>query len=72
MKNRSGYSSENFKCLSVFARKPGLEAETRNSGDGVDTPARLYPKEWSGQYCCVPLCRSSSGEEAERERLGMP
>ena len=26
---------------------------------------------WGGQYCCVPLCRSSSGERLERERLGM-
>ena len=24
-----------------------------------------------GQYCCVPLCRSSSGQRLERERLGM-
>ncbi|XP_065894872.1 uncharacterized protein [Dysidea avara] len=28
-------------------------------------------KAWRGQYCCVPLCHSSSGEKAERERLGM-
>ena len=26
---------------------------------------------WGGQYCCVLLCRSSSGEQLERERLGM-
>jgi len=23
-------------------------------------------KAWKGQYCCVPLCHSSSGEKAER------
>lgn len=37
-------------------------------------PRRHYTakqKAWRGQYCCVPLCRSSSGEKAERERLGM-
>ena len=37
-------------------------------------PRRHYTakqKAWKGQYCCVPLCRSSSGEKAQRERLGM-
>ena len=25
-----------------------------------------------GSYCCVPLCHSSSGENTERMRLGLP
>ena len=29
-------------------------------------------KSWRGYYCCVPLCRSSSGEQFERKRLGLP
>ena len=31
------------------------------------------PKEktWRGNYCCVPLCRNSSGQREERERLGL-
>ena len=29
-------------------------------------------KAWWGYYCCVPLCRSSSGEQFERRRLGLP
>ena len=49
-----------FKSDSVFSRGPVTPAGTS------------YHKEWSGQYCCVPLCRSSSGEGAQRERLGMP
>ena len=32
------------------------------------------PKEkaWRGNYYCVPLCRNSSGQQEERERLGVP
>ena len=31
------------------------------------------PKEktWRGNYCCVPLCRNSSGQREEREHLGL-
>ena len=29
-------------------------------------------KSWRGHYCCVPLCRSSSGEQFEQKRLGLP
>ena len=31
------------------------------------------PKEktWRENYCCVPLCRNSSGQREERERLGL-
>ena len=29
-------------------------------------------KLWRGKYCCVPLCRNSSGQNAEREKLGLP
>ena len=25
---------------------------------------------WKGQYCCVPLCHSTSGAQAERKSLG--
>ena len=28
-------------------------------------------KAWKGYYCCVPLCRSSSGQQSERKRLGL-
>ena len=26
---------------------------------------------WKGHYCCVPLCRNSSSNQKERERLGL-
>jgi len=29
-------------------------------------------KAWRGPYCCVPLCHSSSGENTEGMRLGLP
>ena len=29
-------------------------------------------RSWRGYYCCVPLCRSSSGEQFKRKRLGLP
>ena len=29
-------------------------------------------KAWKGYYCCVPLCRSSSGKQSEWKRLGLP
>jgi len=29
-------------------------------------------KAWRGDYCCVPLCRNSSGQNKERQRLGLP
>jgi len=29
-------------------------------------------KKTKGHYCCVPLCRSSSGQQSECKRLGMP
>ena len=29
-------------------------------------------KAWRGYYCCVPLCRSSAGEQFEQRRLGLP
>ena len=29
-------------------------------------------KAWRGDYCCVPLCRNSSGKQKERKRLGLP
>lgn len=28
-------------------------------------------KAWRGNYCCVPLCRNSSGQQKERKRLGL-
>ena len=28
-------------------------------------------KAWRGHYCCVPLCRNSSGQTEERKRLGL-
>ena len=28
-------------------------------------------KAWKGYYCCVPLCRSSSGQQFEQKRLGL-
>ena len=60
-KNQSECSSEClFKSGSVFYRGP------------VTPAGNSYRKEWSGHYCCVPLCRSFSGEGAQREQLGMP
>ena len=29
-------------------------------------------EEWRGDYCCVPLCRNSSAQNACREELGLP
>lgn len=65
MKNQSEYSS---KRHGEFTREPGIP-EAKNGDEG--TTNKAYRKDWSGQYCCVPLCRSSSGEGQERERLGM-
>ena len=40
---------------------------------GAKTVSLPKPKEkaWRGNYCCVPLCRNSSGQQEERERLGL-
>ena len=32
------------------------------------TPSK---KAWRGHYCCVPLCKNSSSNQIERERLGL-
>ena len=44
-----------------------------------NTDAKRRPKKrctpgksaWRGHYCCVPLCRNSSSNQKERERLGL-
>ena len=46
------------------------------SDDLIPTESRvLQPKStkaaWRGDYCCVPLCRTSSGQNIEREMLGL-
>ena len=40
---------------------------------GTKTASLPKPKEktWRGNYCCVPLCHNSSGQQEERERLGL-
>ena len=65
MKNQSACFLKRHK---EFTSESGIP-EAKN-GDG-GTPNKAYRKDWSAQYCCVPLCRSSSGEGQERERLGM-
>ena len=63
MKNQSECLS---KWCTEYTRGPGIP-EAKNSNRG--TSGKAYHKEWSGQYCCVPLCWSSSGEGEERERV---
>lgn len=29
-------------------------------------------KSWGGHYCCVPLCRNASGQNLQRESMGLP
>jgi len=42
--------------------------DTYDEFEVVDFPGRNH---MGGQYCCVSLCRSSSGQRLERMRLGM-
>ena len=60
-----------------------LEIKSTRKGDCKDDserncspPLKKYRvteavKAWKGYYCCVPLCRSSSGQQSERKRLGL-
>ena len=80
MENSKNFSNQptcanDFDCESP--RGSTLEeGEEEGEAEEESVPVRRHyssnKKAWRGQYCCVPLCRSSSGERAERERLGMP
>ena len=60
-------------CIKVDAMFVGSNFHQLYSGDPVAktlvhsrTPNQ---KAWRGNYCCVPLCRNSSGQQKERKHL---
>ena len=68
-------TSENnldYRIPESFCESTFEEEEVEKDPGPVRRHYSSNKKAWRGQYCCVPLCRSSSGERAERERLGMP
>lgn len=68
------YSRE---CLTDAKRQMMNDIDDREQdseqGEGVHRNGNIAGRNtWGGQYCCVLLCRSSSGERQERQCLGMP
>ncbi|XP_065919410.1 uncharacterized protein [Dysidea avara] len=68
---------ENFDD-DAFQSSSQSEDNSRSGSGDSSVPLRkkvhvtAAMKAWKGHYCCVPLCRSSSGDQSERRRLGMP
>ena len=64
---------DNVDCkITEFCERTIEEDEQEQNPGIVRRHYSWNKKAWRGQYCCVPLYRSSSGERAQRERLGMP
>jgi len=55
-----------FSCKDTCESNQAEEVEVLQSYEYAEGRNR-----WGGQYCCVAMCRSSSRERLERERLGM-
>ena len=60
-------------CLVLLVEEGDTQGEFIGSAP-INKKRRISSaaKAWRGYYCCVPLCRSSSGEQFERRRLGLP
>ena len=77
------YGSGDVECDDVNLDTKGMTLYFKlfvyklSVGDPLDQERKCglsqsYRSKWRGQYCSVPLCRNSRGQQAERERLGLP
>ena len=65
-------TSENnldYRIPESFCESTFEEEEVEKDPGPVRRHYSSNKKAWRGQYCCVPLYRSSSGERAERESV---
>ena len=67
--SQHGDTTEDAKRTSYESDSSDTQAEVVDEWPPYDCIAGV--NRTGGQYCCVPLCRSSSGQRLERERLGM-
>ena len=61
---------DNVDCKITEFCERTFDEDKQEQNPGIDRHHYSWNKKaWWGQYCCVPLCRSSSGERAQRESV---